>query len=147
MFRANVAALIRVGEQYLACSRADYQTWQCVQGGIETSDDSPRGAVIRELYEELGILPKDFSIMYQSKFWRRYFFTKQILAKKKSEKNIGQEQLWFLIDLKSLDCIHLEKALGEFDKVSLVSIHELLKLYSPWKKSSFYDFCREMSLI
>ena len=146
-FRANVAALIRYQDKYIACCRSDYSSWQCVQGGIEPTDISPLHAIKRELQEELGVTPNDYKIIYQSKFWRRYYFTKSILAKKRFKDNIGQEQLWFLVELTDLKSIQLEKSEGEFDRTELFDLPKLLELYSSWKKSPFYDFCRELGLI
>lgn len=147
MFRKNVAALIKCHDKYLACFRSDHNKWQNVQGGIENSDHSPIAAIIRETKEELGIEEKDFKIIYRSKFWRRYFFPKHILKKARFEGNIGQEQLWFLIEIKDIKCIHLEKSVGEFQKVDLFTIEQFLSNYSEWKKPSFYDFCREIGII
>ncbi|MES2614140.1 MAG: NUDIX domain-containing protein [Bdellovibrionota bacterium] len=146
--RPNVAALIRFQGSYVACCRSDYNSsWQCVQGGIEPTDTTPRAAIERELQEELGISPKHFKIIYQSQFWRRYYFTKSILAKKRFAHNIGQEQLWFLVEIDDFKNIHLNQSLGEFDKVELLSIPQLLNSYSHWKKSPFHDFCRELGLL
>ncbi len=147
MFRKNVAALIRCNDKYLACFRSDHSKWQNVQGGIEDSDSSPIAAIIRETVEELGIDEQDFKIIYKSKYWRRYFFPKEILKKARFEGNIGQEQLWFLIEIKNINCVHLEKSVGEFQKVDLFTIDKFLELYSEWKKPSFYDFCRELGII
>lgn len=146
-FRANVAALIRYKDKYVGCCRSDYNTWQCVQGGIEPTDASPAAAIERELYEELGIHLNEFKIIHQSSFWRRYFFTKEILARKRFEKNIGQEQMWFLVEITDFNCIQLELAQGEFDCASLFDIQELLNSYSQWKKPPFYDFCRELGIL
>lgn len=147
MFRINVAALIRCRGQFVGCGRSDYHTWQCVQGGMELTDISPRHAIERELQEELGLSPNDYHIVYQSRFWRRYYFTKKILAKQRFKNNIGQEQLWFLVDLPDFESIQLEKTCKEFDKIKLLSLPQLLNVYSIWKRASFYDFCREMSLL
>jgi putative (di)nucleoside polyphosphate hydrolase len=147
MFRENVAALIRYKNKYLGCFRSDHRTWQNVQGGIEKSDKNPLDAIIRETKEELGVTEKDFKIIYQSIYWRRYFFPKEILKKQRFKGNIGQEQLWFLIELKDYNSIKLEKSAGEFSKVDLFTIQDLMNFYSIWKKPSFYDFCRELDLI
>lgn len=147
MFRKNVAALIKCNDKYLGCFRSDHSKWQNVQGGIEQSDGSPTEAIIRELKEELGISEKDFKIIYKSKFWRRYFFPKKILKKPRFAGNIGQEQMWFLIEIQNMNCIRLENSVGEFQKVNLFTINKLLAAYSEWKKPAFYDFCREINLI
>lgn len=148
VFRSNVAALIRYKDKYVACCRTDYDSWQCVQGGIEPTDISPIHAIKRELQEELGLNESSYKIISQSKFWRRYYFTKEILKKKRFEKeNIGQEQLWFLVELLHPKEIQLEKSSGEFNRTELLTLSQLLNSYSVWKKSPFYDFCRELGLL
>ncbi|KAB8028459.1 NUDIX domain-containing protein [Fluviispira multicolorata] len=147
MFRENVAALIKCNNMYLACNRTDHNTWQNVQGGIEESDKSPLHAIIRETIEELGVEEADFKIIYKSKFWRRYYFPKEILNRERFKGNVGQEQLWFLIELKDINKIDLKKSVGEFKKVKLVNIEDFVDIYSQWKIASFYDFCRELNLL
>lgn len=146
MFRKNVAALIICEGKYLGCYRADHHTWQCVQGGMETIDNTPQHAIIREIKEELGVQESDFKVTYQSKFWRRYYFTKDILKQTTRGNHIGQDQLWFLAELNSINSICLEKSHCEFSKVELFDIDFLLKQYSHWKRAPFYDFCREANL-
>jgi hypothetical protein len=148
MFRENVAALIKYEEKYLACFRADYDSCQNVQGGIEITDHAPLCALNRELQEELGLCDDTaFAVVYQSTCWRRYFFPKNIQKTGRFHKMIGQEQLWFLIDLKSLDAINLGKSSGEFKKVELMNLEKFIKIYSHWKLAPFYDFCRELGLL
>lgn len=147
MFRANVAALVQCQEKYIACYRADHSSWQSVQGGIEESDSSPEAAIIREVQEELGVLPEDFKIIKRSKFWRRYYFTKKILNSSRFKENIGQEQLWFLIQLNNFKSVNLENSHGEFSKVELFDLETLLLSYSSWKYAPLFDFCREIGLL
>ncbi len=147
MFRENVAALIKYQDKYVACFRSDHRTWQNVQGGIEKTDKSPLHAIIRETKEELGVHENDFKIIYKSIYWRRYFFPKEILKKERFKGNIGQEQLWFLIELKSFNSIKLENSVGEFQKVDLFTIEKFLSTYSKWKLPAFHDFCRELELL
>jgi 8-oxo-dGTP pyrophosphatase MutT (NUDIX family) len=153
MYRKNVAALIRCQGQYVACFRSDYASWQSVQGGVEPFDASLEDALGRELNEELGISPQNFKILYQSKSWRRYLFPSDAGQRQKREASdpskahyIGQEQLWFLIEIPDISCIHLEKSLGEFSRVELFSIEHFLSVYSPWKQDIFHDFCHEIGL-
>lgn len=147
MFRKNVAAIIICQGKYLGCLRSDHNTWQCVQGGMEPTDLSPQDAIIREIQEELGVSKLDFKVTYQSHFWRRYFFTEAILKKNHRGNHIGQDQLWFLVELNKLSNIHLEKSHGEFSEVELFDIAFLLSQYSYWKRAPFYDFCREVGFV
>jgi len=154
VYRKNVAALIRCQGQYVACFRSDYGSWQSVQGGVEPHDLSLEDALTRELNEELGILPTDFKILYRSKFWRRYLFLSDTPLKQQRKlrdpsksSRVGQEQLWFLIEIPDISCVHIENSMGEFARVDLFSITQFLSVYSQWKRAAFYDFCREIDII
>lgn len=152
MFRLNVAALIQCQNKFMGCHRSDHATWQCIQGGIELNDDNNTAALGRELREELGLEPQDWALINCSRFWRRYEFPEEILKKKRFENNrllnnLGQEQLWFHIEIAHLNKIDLAKSTGEFNKVDLFSIQNLIDVYSPWKRAIFIDYCRELNLI
>ncbi len=142
-FRQNVAALVRYKDQYLACCRKDYNTWQTIQGGIELFDASPADALVREMEEELGVKSIDFKIIYQSKLWRRYLFSYKS-ARERHRENAGQDQLWFLIELKDKDVFDFEVVKNEFSHLEWVSLTELINRYALWKKLGVYDFCREI---
>jgi 8-oxo-dGTP pyrophosphatase MutT (NUDIX family) len=145
-FRPNVAALVRVGDCFLACERASGEGWQCVQGGVEPTDGSLEEALRRELSEELGVDASRVEIARRSRFWRRYRFPPGASSSRK-EKYQGQEQLWFLVHLPGIEAIKLEQSSGEFRSVKLVSIRELVDLFVHWKRPSILDFCRELDLI
>lgn len=152
MFRLNVAALIQCQNQFVGCHRSDHAAWQCIQGGIELSDAHSLAALGRELKEELGLETKNWTLLHCSRFWRRYEFPEEILKKKRIENNrllnnIGQEQLWFHIEIANINQIRLEESTGEFDRVDLFPIHKLINIYSPWKRAIFIDYCRELNLI
>lgn len=144
-FRHNVGALIRHNNAYLSCCRKDHHTWQSVQGGIESFDSSPKGALIREIDEELGIKKNEFEIVFQSQYWRRYLFTKKILQKNKN--NFGQDQLWFLVELFDKKILHSDQWRHEFAHIEFVSLEEFLNRYAAWKKATVFDFCREINLL
>lgn len=147
-FRPNVAALVRIGDQYLRCLRnKPAGVWQTVQGGIETTDPSVQDALLREIREELGVEPEMVQICGQSRFWRRYFFPPEVLRSHPERQNIGQEQLWFLVELPSLECIQLERSEGEFVQVELVDLQTLLSQIVAWKLPIVKDFCYEMGLM
>ncbi|NBO37386.1 NUDIX domain-containing protein [bacterium] len=147
-FRANVAALVRIGDLFLRCERAQLNgVWQTVQGGIEDTDASPREALLRELKEELGIEPSLVTVVAQSQFWRRYRFPAEVLAAHPNRHNIGQEQLWFLIEIPSLNGIDLSRSDGEFARVELVELQTLVSQFVHWKLPVVKDFCYEMGLL
>lgn len=147
-YRYNVAALVRVrkyddpAKMYISCQRRDFGSWQCPQGGMETTDSSPCSALLRELEEELGIKRESVTIIHESRFWRRYQFGKN--SRKRNEKYKGQQQKWFLCEIDSLDDCHLEISHGEFVKIQLVGVRDFLHMYPGWKAPPFLDFCREL---
>ena len=147
-FRANVAALIRIGDHYLRCQRSDHHgVWQTVQGGIEEIDANPVEALLRELEEELGVNAEVVTIVAQSRCWRRYFFPDEILAKHPERTNIGQEQMWFLVELPDLSQVQLSRSEGEFCSTELVSLETLMANIVSWKLPVMKDFCYEMGLL
>lgn len=147
-FRPNVAALVRVGNKYLRCLRSKpVGVWQTVQGGIESTDASVRHALLRELNEELGVDPSLVTIVSQSRAWRRYVFPPEVRNSHPERQNLGQEQLWFLVELPSLESIDLGKSAGEFIKTELVELETLVEQFVAWKLPVVKDFCYEMGLM
>lgn len=147
-FRANVGALVRVGNQFLRCERSNPPgVWQTVQGGIESTDASVRAALVREIQEELGVDEGKVRIIAQSRVWRRYRFPQEVLNQHPERSNIGQEQMWFLVELPALECVDLSRSEGEFSRVELVELELLLANIVSWKLPVLKDFCYEMGLL
>jgi putative (di)nucleoside polyphosphate hydrolase len=147
-FRPNVAAIIRIGDKYLRCLRTQPSgVWQTVQGGIEPEDASVRDALLREMNEELGVEASLVTIVAQSRYWRRYHFPPEVRQAHPERRNIGQEQLWFLAELPSLDCVKLEKSAGEFARAELSDLTTLVEQFVDWKLPVVKDFCYEMGLM
>lgn len=147
-FRPNVAALIKVGNQFLCAERSEPRgVWQTVQGGVEANDTSLEQALLREMQEELGVDAENVRIIEQSRYWRRYEFPAEVLEKYPERKNIGQEQMWFVVELSSLGCVNLKQSEGEFVQVELVSLEKLLAQFVQWKLPIVKDFCYEMGLL
>jgi putative (di)nucleoside polyphosphate hydrolase len=147
LFRANVAALLRVGTQVVACERAAGDGWQTVQGGVEPTDVSLEAALLRELAEELGLSCKNVNILHRSSYWRRYYFPPEVLRKRPDNPNLGQDQMWFFAELESLRHIQLEASDGEFRSFCLMSPEELVERYVDWKRPCVLDFCRELNVL
>jgi putative (di)nucleoside polyphosphate hydrolase len=148
LFRPNVAALVILPNHggVLGCYRPDYQAWQCVQGGLEPEDATPEEGMIRELEEELGVRREDFRIVYRSQFWRRYTFTDAVKQMGRFPGNLGQEQMWFLVELTNPRGVDLKHASSdEFSKTAVFkTLDDFLQVYTGWKFNVFFDFCREI---
>ena len=151
-YRANVAALVLVGsEGLLACERSSGGIWQTVQGGIESEDVSLEVGILRELGEELGVASQAVTLVSRSKSWRRYRFPAEVIAQRayadRPHEHAGQEQMWFLARIGSLEDVRLDLADGEFRSVKIVSAAELTAAFVPWKRPVVLDFCQEVGLL
>ncbi|PJG83042.1 RNA pyrophosphohydrolase [Caviibacterium pharyngocola] len=100
-YRPNVGIVIcnRKG-QVLWAKRYGQNSWQFPQGGIN-DNESAEQAMYRELFEEVGLTPKDVKILYASKQWLRYKLPKRLLRYDSKPVCIGQKQRWFLLQLIS----------------------------------------------
>lgn len=148
VFRSNVAALIKVGSQYLCCERSEPRgVWQTVQGGVETLDTSLEQALLREMHEELGVSANHIRVLGRSRYWRRYEFPPEVIQKHPERKNVGQEQMWFVVEIPSTECIDLQRSEGEFVRVELVELEQFLAQIVSWKLPIVKDFCYEMGLL
>ena len=98
-YRPNVGIVIcnRKG-QVLWAKRYGQNSWQFPQGGIN-DNESAEQAMYRELYEEIGLQPKDVKVLYASKHWLRYKLPKRLLRYDSKPMCIGQKQRWFLLQL------------------------------------------------
>lgn len=146
-YRKNVAALLEVGSYFLACERTNLpNAWQCVQGGVNGTDQTLEGALMRELSEELGARAEAFSVKYKSTYWRRYLFPPGLPARV-GENHAGQDQMWFHVQMDSLSSVDLARSDGEFCQVKLVPLSELVSSFAHWKRALLSDFCHEIGLI
>ena len=102
-YRANVGIIISNDQKQVFWGhRPGYsqeEGWQFPQGGIKVGE-RPEQAMYRELYEEVGLLPQDVSILGQTAGWLSYDFGMTKLTAK-GERYIGQKQIWFLLRLIS----------------------------------------------
>ncbi len=100
-FRANVGIVIcnKMGQVFWA-RRYGQHSWQFPQGGIDEGETVEQ-AMYRELNEEVGLTPKDVSIMNVTRNWVRYKLPKRLIRQGSNPVCIGQKQKWFLLQL---DC-------------------------------------------
>ena len=99
-YRANVAIVIfnEQGKVFWA-KRNRQPSWQFAQGGLN-SGETPLESMYRELYEEVGLYPKDVEIIACTRSWLRYRLPR-FLIRRNFPLCIGQKQKWFLLKLKT----------------------------------------------
>ncbi|MEK7459361.1 MAG: NUDIX domain-containing protein [Patescibacteria group bacterium] len=97
-YRQNAAVIITDGQgKVLLCQRTGrFPFVQTAQGGID-AEESPRSAAIREVGEELGLQPDQFSIIAECPTKFQYDFLPEVIAGDAEKKKYrGQEQTFFL---------------------------------------------------
>ncbi|MBX2809350.1 MAG: RNA pyrophosphohydrolase [Cellvibrionaceae bacterium] len=103
-FRANVGIILNNAQgQLLWAKRAGSNNgWQFPQGGIKQGE-SPKQALYRELYEEIGLQPEDVNIIDTTGGWLKYRLPQHLIRTGQTPLCIGQKQRWFLLQLLSDD--------------------------------------------
>ncbi len=144
-YRPNVGAVLfnRHGEIFVA-RRADLPNaegapggWQLPQGGIDRDED-PRGAVLRELAEEIGTARA--SIIGEHPDWLTYDLPPELLGRALGGRYRGQRQRWFALRFEGSDSdIRLDlDPHPEFDAWRWAPLEELPNLAVGFKQA-IYD--------
>lgn len=103
-YRPNAAVIVTDGNgRVLLCERADatfpflqsFPRVQTVQGGIDEGETA-RDAAIREVGEELGLRPEQFTIVDELSQTYKYDFPAEVMKRRWFNKYRGQEQTFFL---------------------------------------------------
>jgi len=109
-YRLNVGMILcNHDRQVLWARRSGMDAWQFPQGGIR-KHESPRQALFRELYEEVGLSSDEVEVIGNTRDWLRYRLPGKYQRRKARQRCIGQKQVWFLLRLNgngetvSLDC-------------------------------------------
>ena len=135
-YRPNVAAVLqRADGRVLIGQRSDFpESWQFPQGGIdkgETAEDALR----REVLEEVGIGPEEYTIAEQTGLHRYDFPFGQ------DRRGFhGQEQSYFLCRLheKRAEEVDLSATCGEFQSVRWVAVQNFPVHLAPPMKQEVY---------
>jgi putative (di)nucleoside polyphosphate hydrolase len=116
-FRANVGIVLMrgSGEVFLG-RRMGGRGWQFPQGGVRDGE-SPEGAVLRELHEEVGLQSGQIEIAGSTSRWLRYRLPQRYVRRHRTPLCIGQKQRWFLLRLRREDAAFdlAKTAAPEFD--------------------------------
>ncbi|MBP7282297.1 MAG: RNA pyrophosphohydrolase [Leptospiraceae bacterium] len=135
-YRKNVGVVVfnSKGEVLVGARVGMKDNWQFVQGGID-EDEEPKAAVIRELYEEVGI--QDAELVYENPNWISYDFPKD-LDIKMAKKYAGQIQKWFLLywDHPANECnLHIHEQ--EFESVKFIPIQSCVDTIVSFKRDVY----------
>ena len=100
-FRPNVGLIIFNDKgQVLWAKRVGQAAWQFPQGGVQ-QHEMPQDAALRELHEEVGLLPDDVEVIASTSSWLHYRLPQQFIRQNSYPVCIGQKQKWFLLKLVS----------------------------------------------
>jgi putative (di)nucleoside polyphosphate hydrolase len=148
-YRPNVGAVLfdRRGRVFVA-RRADLPNaegapggWQLPQGGIDTDED-PRGAVLRELAEEIGTDKAE--IVGEHPDWLTYDLPPELLGRALHGRFRGQRQRWFALRFLGDDAdIRLDlDPHPEFDAWRWTELAELPALAVGFKRAIYEVLAR-----
>ena len=102
-FRPNVGIiLLNARNQVFWGKRLRTHSWQFPQGGIKHGE-APEQAMLRELQEEVGLLPEHVQILARTRDWLRYEVPEHFIRKDARGHYRGQKQIWFLLRLVGHD--------------------------------------------
>jgi putative (di)nucleoside polyphosphate hydrolase len=142
-YRPNVGiVLVNASKQVFWGRRSDLGAWQFPQGGVG-KDESIEDAMLRELYEEIGLLPQHVKILGITQDWLSYLLPEPMF--KEGEWFIGQKQRWFLLELCGKDSdIKLDMHEPEFDDWKWVDYWYPVEHISPVKRPIYQKILTEL---
>ncbi|WP_317933301.1 RNA pyrophosphohydrolase [Halioxenophilus sp. WMMB6] len=147
-FRPNVGIILcnDVGQLLWARRVNGHDAWQFPQGGIKT-DESPRDALFRELYEEVGLTEEHVELLACTRGWLRYRLPKRLIRQGNVPVCVGQKQKWFLLRLKAEEsAIDLNRfGHAEFDRWRWVSYWYPLGKVVSFKRDVYRRALKELS--
>ena len=103
-YRPNVGiVLCNAKNEVFWGKRIREHSWQFPQGGIKYGE-TPAQAMLRELREEVGLLPDHVKILGRTDGWLRYEVPAEWIKREWRGQYRGQKQIWFLLRLTGRDC-------------------------------------------
>ncbi len=144
-YRSNVGiVLINDNNQVFWGRRKGEDSWQFPQGGIADHEE-PEMAVLRELNEELGLLPEHVKILTKTKGWL-YYDVPGIYNRSNKIFYRGQKQIWFLLKFLGKDH-HIDVKFykePEFDAWRWIDYWEPIELVVKFKKEVYDKALHEL---
>jgi len=103
-YRPNVGIILcNAHNQVFWGKRVNQHAWQFPQGGINAGE-TPEQAMLRELEEEVGLLPEHVRVIGRTREWLRYDVPACWTRRDNRGLYRGQKQIWFLLRLTGRDC-------------------------------------------
>lgn len=100
-YRLNVGIILSNQDNKLLWARRIGQdSWQFPQGGI-MKGEPPKAALLRELYEEIGLTEDDISLLGTTQKWLRYELPDRLIRHGSKPLCIGQKQVWYLLRIET----------------------------------------------
>jgi putative (di)nucleoside polyphosphate hydrolase len=97
-YRPNVGIiLVNPLKQVFWGKRLGQHSWQFPQGGIKRAE-TPKEAMFRELWEELGLFPEQVRIVACTDSWLHYDVPENWIRKDLRGIYKGQKQIWFILE-------------------------------------------------
>ena len=141
-YRANVAAILRNARgEILVAERLHVPgAWQFPQGGVDEGETHEQ-ALVRELWEEIGVVPDDYQVVLRKGPYRYLF------GDGKTKKGYhGKEQHYFLCEFSAPDSrINVATQEPEFRAFMWIQpshfrLHWLPEMKRPVYRAVFEDF-------
>lgn len=146
-FRPNVGIIVANADgRLLWTKRIRQDAWQFPQGGIEPGE-TPRDAMYRELYEELGLVASQVQRLGETRGWLRYRLPERYVRHGRVPLCIGQKQKWFLLGLHELDApLHFDRGpQPEFDAYRWVRYWHPVSEVVAFKRRVYQAALRELA--
>ncbi|OUD13141.1 RNA pyrophosphohydrolase [Thioflexithrix psekupsensis] len=144
-YRLNVGIiLMRQDGRVLWAKRVGQEAWQFPQGGMKAHEDAKQ-AMLRELYEEIGLGAQHVEIVGTTRQWLRYALPSHLIRHHQRPLCIGQKQKWFLLKLTCAeDRICLDKSdKPEFERWVWVDYWHPLKEVVFFKRNVYKEALTE----
>lgn len=126
--------------------RIGQNAWQFPQGGIKHKE-SPREALFRELWEEVGLASNHVEVLGSTRGWLKYDLPKPLWRVDEKPVCVGQKQVWFLLRFlgKGSDVQLDRSGQPEFDGWRWVDYWQPLSEVVDFKKQVYKQALNELA--
>lgn len=119
--------------------------WQMPQGGVDKGEE-PCEAVLRELWEETGVVADLVTIEAESTRWLPYDLPHDLVPRIWKGRYRGQEQKWFLLRFNGSDAdVNIKSKHAEFSHWRWLPADQLVEKIVPFKRDVYRQVLAEFS--